>query len=73
MYVAIVGIVFNMATSTPRRYKLTYYPLRARAEPIRIILTLVGADWEDYRNMTDDDLAALNQRKLNAYLVIDQP
>ncbi len=44
------------------RYKLTYFPVRARAEPIRIILTLAGADWEDNRNMTDDDLAALNQR-----------
>ena len=45
-----------------RRYKLTYFPVRARAEPIRIILTLAGADWEDNRNMTDDDLDALNQR-----------
>ncbi|CAB4015036.1 glutathione S-transferase 6 [Paramuricea clavata] len=44
-----------------RRYKLTYFPVRARAEPIRIILTLAGADWEDKRDMTDDDLAVLNQ------------
>ena len=44
-----------------RHYKLTYFPVRARAEPIRIILTLAGADWEDHRNMTDDDLDALNQ------------
>ena len=50
-----------MASST-RRYKLTYFPVRARAEPIRIILTLAGADWEDNRNMNDDDLAALNER-----------
>ena len=45
-----------------RRYKLTYFPVRARAEPIRIILTLAGADWEDKRDMADDDLAVLNQR-----------
>ena len=49
------------------RYKLTYFPVRARAEPIRIILTLAGADWEDNRNMTDDDLAALNQRMYSMY------
>ena len=45
-----------------RHYKLTYYPLRARAEPIRILLTLAGADWEDNRNMSDDDLDVLNKR-----------
>ena len=45
------------------RYKLTYFPLRARAEPIRIILTLAGAEWEDNRNMTDDDLVELNKSR----------
>ena len=50
-----------------RRYKLTYFPVRARAEPIRIILTLAGADWEDHRNMTDDDLDALNQKGICPY------
>ena len=44
-------------------YKLTYYPVRARAEPIRIILTLAGADWEDNRNMTDADLMEYNKSK----------
>lgn len=39
------------------RYKLTYWPVRARAEPIRIILTLAGVDWEDIRDVTDDSFA----------------
>ncbi|XP_028401271.1 hematopoietic prostaglandin D synthase-like [Dendronephthya gigantea] len=56
-----------MATSTRPHYKLTYFPLRARAEPIRIILTLAGADWEDNRNMNDDDLAALNEQGVCPY------
>ena len=31
------------------RYKLHYFNVRARAESIRILLTLAGADWEDTR------------------------
>ena len=51
-------------------YKLTYFPLRARAEPIRIILTLAGAKWEDNRHMTDDDLVELNKRMCNTRHIV---
>lgn len=43
-------------------YKLTYFPVRARGEPIRIILTLAETDWEDIRDVSDSDLEALNKR-----------
>ena len=48
-------------------YKLTYFPVRARAEPIRVILSLAEADWEDNRDTNDSDLEALNKRK---YLIL---
>ena len=44
-------------------YKLTYFPVRARAEPIRVILSLAEADWEDNRDINDSDLEALNKRR----------
>ncbi|XP_046853680.1 glutathione S-transferase P 1-like [Xenia sp. Carnegie-2017] len=44
-----------------RRYKLSYFPVRARAEPIRIILSLAGVDWEDNRNLGGKDITALNE------------
>ena len=44
-------------------YKLTYFPVRARAEPIRVILSLAGADWEDNRDIDGSGLKVLNERR----------
>ena len=60
-YYSVVITIIYITMAANRRYKLSYFPFLARAEPIRIILSLAGVDWENNRNVTYEDLAALKE------------
>lgn len=48
------------------KYKLTYYNLRARGEPIRLVLAYAGVDYEDVRipfDLKSEEWLALKHSK----------
>ena len=55
------------------KYEVTYFDIRGLAEPIRILLTYIGADWKDnrlpYAGMgkasIPDDVKASKQRVIS--------
>lgn len=51
------------------KYKLTYFPIRGKAEPIRIVFALAGVEFEDVRVDPEEWITKLKHGEYCKYIV----